>query len=79
MIVDPCCKGKTEINVAEELKDIQTSRSINDIINFKQISPDRIKLIGKSASAFYSEYFANGAKLLQNELEEVERGDKLFQ
>ena len=62
----------------EELKSIQASRSINDIINFRQISPDRIKLISKTASQFYTEYFANGAALLKKELEEIEGEEKLF-
>lgn len=78
LIVDPSRKDKTEVQVAEEFREIQDSKSINDIINFKQISPDRIKLIAKSASEFYSEYFANGAELLKNELEQIELGDKLF-
>ena len=78
LIVDPIYENKTEIQVAEVLKRIQDSKSINDIINFKQISPDRIKLIPKSASQFYSEYFANGAEALKNEVEETEKGDKLF-
>jgi hypothetical protein len=78
LIVDPSCKDKTEIQVVEELKRIQDSKSINDIINFRQISPDRIKLIAKSASEFYSEYFTNGAEVLKNELEQTEQGDQLF-
>ena len=78
LIVNPSCKDKTELNVAEELKRIQDSKSINDIINFKQISSDRIKLIAKSASKFYSEYFANGAEALRKELEQNEQGDRLF-
>jgi hypothetical protein len=78
LIVDPSYKDKTEIQVAEELKRIQDSKSINDIINFRQISPDRIKLIPELASEFYSKYFANGAEALINELEETERSDKLF-
>jgi hypothetical protein len=78
LIVDPSRKDKTEVQVAEEFREIQDSKSINDIINFKQISPDRIKLITKSASEFYSEYFANGAELLKNELEQIELGEKFF-
>lgn len=78
LIVDPCCKDKTEIQVAEELKIIQDSKSINDIINFRQLSPERIKLIPTSASEFYLEYFANGAEVMKNELEQTEQGDKLF-
>lgn len=79
LIVGPSYKGKSEVQVADELKDIQDSKSINDIINFKQISPDRIKLIGKSASEFYLEYFSNGAELLIKELEQTEQGDTLFE
>jgi hypothetical protein len=78
LIVDPSCKDKTGSQVAEELKRIQGSKSINDIINFRQISPDRIKLIPKKAAEFYSEYFANSAEALRNELEQTEQGDVLF-
>jgi len=79
LIVGPSYKDKSEAQVADELKNIQDSKSINDIINFKQISPDRIKLIAKSASEFYSEYFSNGAELLKKELEQTEQGDTLFE
>ncbi|MBA4406992.1 hypothetical protein C0389_06935 [bacterium] len=78
LIVDPSCKDKTEIKIAEELKIIQDSKSINDIINFRQLSPERIKLIPKSASEFYIEYFANDAEVLKKELEQTELGDKIF-
>lgn len=78
LIVDPGCKGKTSVQVAEELKQIQGSKSINDIINFRQISPDRIKLIAMPASEFYSEFFANGAALLKTEVEQTEQGEKVF-
>ncbi len=78
LIVDPGCQSKSEIQVAEELRKIQESKSINDIINFRQVSPDRIKLIAKSASVFYSEYFSNGAQRLKTELEQTEQGSKLF-
>jgi hypothetical protein len=79
LVVDPGRNRQTEGNFAEELKSIQDSKSINDIINFRQISPDRIKIIPKSAPAFYAEYFADNAKLLKDELEYVEQGDKLFE
>lgn len=78
LIINPSYKDKSEIQVSEELKEIQDSKSISDIINFKQISPNRIKLIPKSASEFYSEYFANGAEILKKELEQTEQGETLF-
>ncbi|HJZ10600.1 MAG TPA: SIR2 family protein, partial [Acidobacteriota bacterium] len=78
LIVDPACKNKKEVEVAEELKAIQESKSINDIINFKQINHERIKLIAKSASVFYLEYFDNSAQLLKNEVEQTEKAAKLF-
>lgn len=78
LIVNPSTKEKTEDQVAEELRQIQDSKSINDVINFRQISNERIKLIPKSAAEFYSEYFSNNAKLLLAELEETEKADKIF-
>ena len=79
LIIDPSLNELTEAQFAEELKAIQDSKSINDIINFRQISPERIKLIPKTASAFYTEYFANSAEVLKNELEDAEKGDKIFE
>lgn len=78
LIVDPSCKDKNELQVAEELKTIQDSKSISDIINFRQISHERIKLIAKTTSEFYSEYFANDAELLIDELKQTEEGEKIF-
>jgi hypothetical protein len=78
IIVDPGFRNKSEVDVAEELKMIQDSKSINDIINFRQLSPNRIKLITKSASEFYTEYFSNEAEVLRKELEQTEQGDKIF-
>jgi hypothetical protein len=77
-IVDPSCKDKTEIQVAESLRRIQDSKSINDIINFKHISHERIKLIPKQASEFYLEYFSHNAAELVKELGKIEQGEKWF-
>lgn len=79
LVVDPTRPTQTASEFTEELKSIQDSKSINDIINFRQISPERIKLISKTASQFYAEYFAYGAALLKKELEEIEGEEKLFQ
>ncbi|MDP3147881.1 MAG: SIR2 family protein [Ignavibacteria bacterium] len=79
LVVNPTRPPQTARAFTEELKSIQDSKSINDIINFRQVSPERIKLISKTASQFYAEYFANGATLLKKELEEIEGEEKLFQ
>jgi len=78
IIVDPSNENKSEDQVAMELRYIQDSKSINDVINFKHISHERLKLIRKTATEFYSEYFSNGANKLLNELIEVEQADKVF-
>jgi hypothetical protein len=78
LIVNPSWKDKSEVEVAEELKNIQDSKSINDIINFKQISPNRIKIISKSTPKFYKEYFSNSAQKLKDEIEQAETGEILF-
>jgi len=78
LVVDPFLGERTESQFADELKTIQDSKSINDIINFRQISPERIKLIPKSTSEFFKEYFANSAETLKNEVEEAEKGDIVF-
>lgn len=78
IIVDPSNKDKSENQVAEDLRQIQDSKSINDVINFKQISHERIKLIKQTAGEFYIEYFGNNGELLMKELEEAEQADKIF-
>lgn len=78
LIIDPTRDKQTPSTFADELKSIQDSKSINDIINFRQVSPERIRLIQKTAAEFYSEYFANSADLLKQELQQTEQEDKLF-
>lgn len=81
LVVDPAFEQTktSESQFADYLKTIQDNKSINDIINFKQISPDRVKLIPKTASEFYSHYFANDAKLLMDEVDAAELGEKVFE
>lgn len=62
----------------ENLQAIQTSKSINDVINFKQISSDSVKIIPMSVDEFYLDYFAAGCKKLQQELDELQAGEKPF-
>jgi len=78
LIIDPTRDKQTPSTFADELKSIQDSKSINDIINFRQVSPERIHLIQKTAAEFYSEYFANSADLLKQELQQAEQEDKIF-
>jgi hypothetical protein len=78
LVVSPGLEKKTAPEVAEELRSIQESKSISDVINFTQLSPERIRLIPKPASQFYSEFFADGARLLQEELRNADRGEQMF-
>jgi hypothetical protein len=36
-------------------------------------------LIPKRTSEFFKEYFANGAEVLKNEVEQTEKGDNVFE
>lgn len=78
LVVDPFPIKNTAIEFAEELKKIQDSKSINDIINFKGISADRIKLVQINTTQFYNEYFSNNASKLKEELEQTEQEERLF-
>jgi hypothetical protein len=78
IIVDPSNKQKTASEVADELRHIQDSKSINDVINFRRISYERIKLISTTAAEFYKDYFSNNADLLIRELEQTEQAAKIF-
>jgi hypothetical protein len=81
LIIDPGEKRskQSSSDFADELRVIQESKSINDVINFKQINPNRINLIPLTASQFYKEYFANEAEKLIKEVEQIEKGDDIFQ
>jgi len=78
LIVNPHWKNKSPTDFADELKIIQDTRSINDILNFRQISPERIKLMPEGAFEFYKKYFSNQAAALKAEVEQVEQGDVPF-
>ena len=78
LVVDPYRNKQTPSSFTEELKSIQEMKSINDVINFRQISPERIQLIPISASKFYEAYFVDGAAVLKNELKQIEEEDKPF-
>lgn len=78
LIIDPSNKNITNSMFVERLKGIQDNKSIADIINFKQISPERIRLIPMDASQFIKSYFDNDAKLLQGELISTEKSTSIF-
>lgn len=78
LIIDPFLSSTNEVQFAENLKTIQESKSINDIINFCQISPERIKIIPISTAQFYSKYFSTNASELILELQNAEEGEKPF-
>lgn len=78
LVVNPSYNNTTESQFTEELKQIQDSKSYNDVINFKYISPDRIKIVAKTAANFYLEYFTNNAQMIENELFEIEQNDRIF-
>lgn len=78
LVVGPNDEDTSEADFAENLKSIQESRSINDVINFKQISPDRLKLVRMKAIDFYKDFLSNDGENLRLELAEVEKGDQPF-
>ena len=77
LIVDPYIDSDPS-SFAERLKNIQDARSINDIINFKKLSPSQIQIINMSAADFFREYLSDNAAKLQEELSRIEQEDRPF-
>jgi hypothetical protein len=78
IVVDPSWKGKSERDFSEELRKTQNNKSLNDVINFSHLSPERIELIPKTAKSFFQEYFSNSAAKIIDELNQMETGAKPF-
>ena len=77
IIIDPY-NSQTQAQFSDKLKLIQRNKSINDIINFSQLSPDRIKILKITANEFFKNYFSNDAKLIKDELSEIESDFRVF-
>ncbi len=78
IIVDPAMNNKTSEDFVKELERIQTLKSVNDVINFKRMTPEKVKLIPLKTKEFYAEYFGNSAKELIAILEEAIKEETLF-
>lgn len=78
LVVNPAYRGTSEAEFASLLESIQASKSIDDVINFRAISPSRIQLIPLTAKEFYGEYLGGRGEGLLKTLEEVEAGDQPF-
>lgn len=77
IIVDPGLH-KTREEFADWLKSLQASKSINDVINFKQTNPEKIEILPITAKKFYTDYLGGQAAALIAKLNEITQEDQVF-
>lgn len=77
LIVGPNEK-ETESSFSEKIKKIQESKSINDVINFRSVSPERLMIINKTAKDFFQEYFADSGKKLIEIFDSISKSGEHF-
>jgi hypothetical protein len=76
LVVDPC--GKSSEEFVQMLESVQKAKSINDKINFTQISNKKVDTEAISAKDFYKGYFGNSAARLIKKVEELVKEDRPF-
>jgi len=76
LIVDPCKKSSEEF--IQFLETVQKAKSINDKINFTQISVKKIDIEPLTAEMFYKDYFGNSAAKLIKKVEDLAKKIVLF-
>ena len=77
IVVDPIAWKSAE-HLTEKVEEIQTSRSLNEMLNLKRINPKRIEVVKATAKEFFSDYLANGAERLIDSVQKVEEGEPAF-
>lgn len=77
LVVDPDA-WQTSQDLVRAVEEIQTSRSLNEMLNLKRINPEKVKIIRMTAREFYSEYLNNNGDRLAEVLKEVEEGSPQF-
>jgi len=78
LIIDPFLDKTSNVEFVNKLRVIQENKSINDVINFRRVSPERVRIIPTSAQKFFTDYFKDNGKLLQNQLVDIERSVNIF-
>lgn len=77
IVVDPD-SWKTAEELVKNVEEIQSSKSLNEMLNLKKINPQKIEIIKMTAKEFYAKYFENNARILQDKLERIEQEDTVF-
>lgn len=78
VVVDPQLKDRTPEDFVKHLEGIQTLKSVNDVINFKRTTPEKVLLVPMTTKEFYASYFIDEAKNLAQILEDVVKEEKPF-
>jgi hypothetical protein len=76
LVIDPYQKSSEEF--VQFLESVQKAKSINDKINFTQISAKKVDIEALTAEAFYKNYFNNSAAKLIEKVEELTKEDRPF-
>jgi hypothetical protein len=76
LVIDPCQKSSEEF--VQFLESVQRAKSINDKINFTQISAKKVDIEPLTAECFYKNYFGNSAAELITKVEKLAKEDRPF-
>ena len=77
VVVDPCAWSSSE-DLATSVEKIQSSKSLDEMLNLKKVNPAKIEIVKMTAKDFYEEYFANSAEMLRKKLESIEQEKPAF-
>jgi hypothetical protein len=76
IVVDPHAESSESLSA--QIEETQSSRSLNEMLNLKRVSPRRLEVVPMKAQDFYQDYLADGAKKLIEKVEKVEEGEPVF-
>ena len=76
IVVDPNAKSSEDLSA--QIEETQASKSLNEMLNLKRVSPQRLEVVPMKAKDFYDDYLAGGAKKLREKVEKVEEGEPVF-
>ena len=77
VVVDPYAWESSE-DLTTTLETIQTSKSLDEMLNLKKVNPEKIEIVKMTTKTFYSKYFENDAEMLRKKLESIEKEEPAF-
>ena len=77
LIIDPFLESNAQ-NFIKRIENLQKSKSMYEIANLTQISPDKIEIRTSTAKKMFKEFLENDCEKLKQLLESTERGETPF-